>query len=65
MEHFSTLPKADLNSTTPSRQRHAVFHYFLSGDIKEDAATNNAHRKTFISLLKEKKSMTTSLSKIW
>ena len=28
LEHFSALPKADINTTTPSRQRHAVFHYF-------------------------------------
>ena len=34
LEHFSTLPKADINSTTQSRQSHAVFHYFLSDDKK-------------------------------
>ena len=28
LEHFSALPKADIKSTTPSRQCHAVFHYF-------------------------------------
>ena len=28
LEHFSELPKDDINSTTPSRQRHAVFHSF-------------------------------------
>ena len=27
LENFSALPKADINSTTLSRQRHAVFHY--------------------------------------
>ena len=26
--HFSVLPQTNINSTTPSRQRHAVFHYF-------------------------------------
>ena len=26
--HFSALPKSDINSTTPSHQRYAVFHYF-------------------------------------
>ena len=30
-----------------------------------DADTTNAHRKSFISLLKEKTLLTTSLSKIW
>ena len=27
-EHFSALPKTDINSTTPSRQHHAGFHSF-------------------------------------
>ena len=55
LEHFSISPKANINSTTPSRQRHAVFHPFLSDDSKQDAATTNAHRKRLISLLKDKK----------
>ena len=29
LENFSTLPKTYINSTTPSRQRHAVFHFFI------------------------------------
>ena len=28
LEHFSALPKADINTTTPSCQRHAVFNSF-------------------------------------
>ena len=28
LEHCSVLPKANINSTTPSCQRHSVFHYF-------------------------------------
>ena len=59
------LPKADINSTTLSYQRHAVFHSFLSDDSKQDAATSTAHSKRLISLLNEKKIMTTSLSIIW
>ena len=27
LEHFSSVPQADINSYTLSRQRHAVFHY--------------------------------------
>ena len=54
LEHFSTLPKTDINSTTPPRQRHAVFHSFLSDDRKQDSDTTTAHRKRLISLLKEK-----------
>ena len=55
LEHFSALPKADTNSTTPSRQRHAVFHYYLSDDSKQDSARTTAHSKRLISLLKDKK----------
>ena len=65
LEHLSTLPQKNINSTTPPRQRHAVFHSFLSGDIKQDAVTTTAHRKRLISLIKEKKVLTTYLSKIW
>ena len=65
LEHFSTLPKTDINTTTPSRHRHAVFDYFLSGDIKQDAATTTAHMKSLISLLKDKKVLRSSLSTIW
>ena len=28
LEHFSASPQEDINSTIPSRPRHAVFHYF-------------------------------------
>ena len=28
LEHFSAAPQADINSSTLSRPRHAVFHYF-------------------------------------
>ena len=55
MESFSALTKTDINSTTPSRQRHAVFHSFLSYDSKQYAATNTAHRKRLILLLSDKK----------
>ena len=65
MEHFSAAPKADINSSTISYQRHAVFHSFLSDDSKHDNATTTAHSKRLISLLKNKKVFTTSLSTIW
>ena len=55
LEHFSALPKAYINSTTPLRQYHAVFHYFLSEDSKKDADNTTAHINLLISLLKEKK----------
>ena len=42
-----------------------MFHYFLSEDIKQDAATTTEHSKRLISFLKDKKSLTTSLSIIW
>ena len=65
LEHFSAAPQADINSSTLSRQRNAVFHSFLSDDSKHDAATTTAHSKRLISFLKNEKVLTTSLSKIW
>ena len=65
LEHLSAFPKADINSTTLSHQRHAVFHSFLSDDNKQYAATTTAHSKRLVSLIKEKKIMTSSLSTIW
>ena len=59
------LPKTDIDSTTPSRQRHAEFNSFLSDDSKQGAATTTAHSKRSISLLKDKKLLTISLITIW
>ena len=38
---------------------------FLSDNSKQDAATTTAHSKRLIALLKDKKVLTSSLSKIW
>ena len=65
LEHLSAAPKADINSYTLSRPRHEIFHSFLSDDIKQDAATTTSHIKKLISLLKNKRVLTTSLSTIW
>ena len=48
LENFSAAPQADINSTSSSRPRHAVFHSFLSDDSKQDAATTTAHSKLLI-----------------
>ena len=48
LENFSAVSKTDINSTTPSCQRHAVFHSFLSDDRKQDAATTTEHIKRLI-----------------
>ena len=48
LEHFSSAPQADINSSTLSRPRHAVFHSFLYDDSKQDAATTTKHRKQLI-----------------
>ena len=32
LEHFSAAPQEDINSSTLSRPRHALFHAFLSDD---------------------------------
>ena len=65
LEYLSALPNADINSTTPSHQRHAVFNSFLSDDRKQGASTTTAHSKRSISLLKDKKLFTISLITIW
>ena len=65
VEKFSASPQTNINSNTPSRQRHAVFHYFKSNDSKQDASTTTSHIKHLISLLKDKKILKTPLSKIW
>ena len=39
LEHLSELPQTEINSSTKACQRHTVFHYFLSDDIKQDDAT--------------------------
>ena len=65
LEHVSALPKADMNSTAPSRQRHAVFRSLLSDNIKQDSAITTSHCKHSISFLKEKKILATSFSTIW
>ena len=41
------------------------FTIFLSDDSKQDADTTTEHSKQLISFLKNKKVLTTSLSKIW
>ena len=64
LEHSSESTKSDINLTTPSRQRHEVFDYFLSDNSKQVSANTTTHSKHFISLIKEKK-LTASLSTIW
>ena len=65
MEHFSAAPQEDINSSTLSRPRHAVFHSFLSDNNKQDSATTTSKSKQLISLIKNKRVLTTSLSTIW
>ena len=55
LEIFGLLPKTDINSTTPSLQRHALFHSLLSDDGKQDAPTTNAHRKRLIFIAQKEK----------
>ena len=45
LEHFSALPQTEINSSIKLCPRHEVFHYFLSEDSKQDAATDTAQRK--------------------
>ena len=55
LEHFNALPQTETKASTKSCPRHAVFHYFLSDDSKQDSATTTAHSKSLIELLKEQK----------
>ena len=54
-EQFSGLPKNGINASTESFQCHAMFHYFLSDDSKQYAATNTAQIKRLIELFKKQK----------
>ena len=65
MEHFSALPQTKINSSTKACPCHAVFHYFLLDDSKQDSATTTAHIKILIELLKKQKLMKSTLSTIW
>ena len=53
LEHFSTLPQTEINSSTKACPRHAVFHYFLSYDRKQYAAINTANINSLFELLKK------------
>ena len=48
LEHFIAAPQVDINSSTLSRPRHAVFHSFLYDDCKQDATTTTAKSKRLI-----------------
>ena len=65
LENFSALPNTEINSSTKSCPRHAVFRYFLLDDSKQDAANTNSHSKSLIELLKEQKVLSSTLSTIW
>ena len=65
LEHFSELPQTEIKVSTKECPRHAVFHYYLSDDIKQDSSTTTAHRKRLIELLKKKKVLTSTLITMW
>ena len=65
LEYFSALTQTEINSSKKSCPRHAEFHSFLSDDSKQYASTNTAHCKSFIKILKEKKTLTSTLSTIY
>ena len=53
LELFSALPQTEINSSTEPCMRHAVFHYFLLDNSRQDYATTTAHSKLLIELLKK------------
>ena len=55
IEHFSALPQTEIKASKKPFPRHEVFHYFLSDESKQNAATNTAHSNRLIVLLKKTK----------
>ena len=55
LEHFSASLQKERNASTELCPRHAVFHYFLSDNSKQDAATTTTHSNCLIELLKNQK----------
>ena len=61
LEHFSALPQTEINSYTKPCPRHAVFHYILSDDSKQDNTTTTAHINRLTRLLKNQKKTDVSI----
>ena len=55
LENFSTTYQETSFPYLLSCKHHAVFHYYILDDIKQDAATTAAHSKNIIELLKNRK----------
>ena len=51
LEKFSALPKANINTTTQSHQRHAVFHYILINDVVDTYFSLSNEIKRFLCAL--------------
>ena len=52
LEYFIEIKQTEIKPPIEPCLRHSVFHYFLSDDSKQDSATNTAHRKCLIEILK-------------
>ena len=52
LKHFSDTYQEKSSSYLHILKRHAVFHFFLSDNRNQDAATTAAHSKRIIWLLK-------------
>ena len=50
LENFSATPQTGIKASTKSFPCHAVFHYFLQDDNKQDSATTTTHRKSLIEI---------------
>ena len=60
----STPAKTEKATTPQACTNHAVFHSFLFGDIKHDAATTISHRKRIIEFLKQLNILSDTLIKL-
>ena len=65
LESFSRAEPFLSLSKSKSCKEHAGIHYFLSDDIKQDAATTYAHRKCIIELLNQRNKTSPESSATW
>ena len=53
LEHLSALPQTEINSSIEPCTQNGAFHYFLSDERKQYAATTTTHSNSLIELLKK------------
>ena len=64
LEHFSNTDQETSSSALHIRTRHSVFHFFLSDNSKQDAATTAAHNKIIIEISEKQKNLGAGVSTV-